>query len=53
MRYRTYKDCKFNSTQFRKLLNFAGKDTHFVFDGQLLDQIDGGSNGITARAIFG
>ena len=36
-----YKDCKFNRTQFRKLLNFAVKDTHFVFNGQLFDQIDG------------
>ena len=35
-----YKDCKFNRTQFRKLLSFAVKDTHFVFDGQLFDQID-------------
>ena len=36
-----YKDCKFNRTQFRKLLNFAVNDTHFVFNGQLFDQIDG------------
>ena len=36
-----YKDCKFNRTQFRKLLSFAVKDTHFVFNGQLFDQIDG------------
>ena len=36
-----YKHCKFNRTQFRKLLSFAVKDTHFVFNGQLLDQIDG------------
>ena len=36
-----YKDYKFNRTQYRKLLSFAVKDTHFVFNGQLFDQIDG------------
>ena len=36
-----FKDCKFNRDQFRKLLNFAVKDNHFVFNGQLYDQIDG------------
>ena len=28
-------------TQFRKLLGFAVKENHFVFNGQLFDQIDG------------
>ena len=28
-------------TQFRKLLSFAVKENHFVFNGQLFDQIDG------------
>ena len=34
-------DCKFNRDQLRKLLNFAVKDNHFVFNGRLYDQIDG------------
>ena len=40
------KDCKSNRTQFRKLLNFSVKDTHFVFNGQLFDRIDGVAKGL-------
>ena len=36
-----YRDCSLDSTQFRKLLGFAVKENHFVFNGQLFDQIDG------------
>ena len=36
-----YRDCSLNPSQFRKLLTFAVKDTHFVFNKQLFDQIDG------------
>ena len=36
-----YKDCSLDRTQFRKLLGFAVKENHFVFNGQLFDQIDG------------
>ena len=36
-----YRDCSLDRTQFRKLLGFAVKENHFVFNGQLVDQIDG------------
>ena len=36
-----YRDCSLDRTQFRKLLGFAVKENHFVFNGQLFDQIDG------------
>ena len=36
-----FKDCKFNRDHFRKFLNFAVEDHHFVFNGQLYDQLDG------------
>ena len=36
-----FKDCKFNRDHFRKLLSFAVRDNHFVFNGQLYDQLDG------------
>ena len=32
-----YTDCSLNPSQFRKLLTFAVKDTHFVFNKQLFD----------------
>ena len=36
-----YRDCSLDRTQFCKLLGFADKENHFVFNGQLFDQIDG------------
>ena len=36
----SYNECKFTREQFHKLLNFAVKDNHFIFNGQLYDQID-------------
>ena len=36
-----YRDCSLDRTQFRKLLGFAVKENHFVFNGELFDQIDG------------
>ena len=36
-----YRDCSLSRSQFRKLLSFAVKENHFVFNGQLYDQIDG------------
>ena len=36
-----YRDCSLSHSQFRKLPSFAVKENHFVFDGQLYDQIDG------------
>ncbi len=36
-----YRDCALNRSQFRKLLGFAVKENHFIFNGQLFDQIDG------------
>ena len=36
-----YRDCSLDRTQLRKLLGFAVKENHFVFNGQLFDQIDG------------
>ena len=33
-------DCNFNGDQFRKLLNCAVKENHFVFNKELCDQID-------------
>ena len=33
---------KFDKPNLRKLLSFAVKDNHFVFDERLYDQIDGG-----------
>ena len=37
----SYNECKFTREQFRKLLNFAVNDNHFIFNNQLYDQIDG------------
>ena len=39
--YISYNECKFTWEQFCKLLNFAVKDNHCIFDKQLYDQIDG------------
>ena len=36
-----YDECTFDHNNFRKLLGFAVKDNHFIFDGKLDDQIDG------------
>ena len=36
-----HRDCSLDHTQFRKLLGFAVKENHFVFNGQLFDQING------------
>ena len=36
-----YRDCSLSRSQFHKLLSFAVKENHFVFNGQLFDQIDG------------
>ena len=36
-----YRDCSLNPSQHRKLLTFAVKDPHFVFNKQLFDQVDG------------
>ena len=35
-----YNHCSLDRTQFHKFLGFAVKENHFVFYGQLLDQID-------------
>ena len=37
----SYNDCKFNRNNFRKLLTFAVKENHFLFNGKLYDQVDG------------
>ena len=34
-------ECNFDCNNFRKLLSFAVKENHFMFDGKLYDQIDG------------
>ena len=44
-----HRDCLLDRTQFRKLLGFAVKENHFVFNGQLFDQIDG----VTIGSPFG
>ena len=36
-----YRDYSLSRPQFRKLLSFALEENHFVFNGQLYDQIDG------------
>ena len=36
-----YNGCKFDRSNFKKLLSFAVKDNHFLFNGVLYDQIDG------------
>ena len=36
-----YGDCKFDRSKFRKLLGFAVRDNHSMFDGKLYDQTDG------------
>ena len=36
-----HNDCRLDKPSFHKLLTFAVKDNHFVFNGQLYDQIDG------------
>ena len=33
-----HSDCKLTKPSFRRLLSFAVKDNHFVFDGRLYDQ---------------
>ena len=37
----SFNECKFTREQFHKLLNLAVKDNHFIFNGQLYEQIDG------------
>ena len=37
----SYNECKFTREQFCKLLNFAVKANHFIFNNQLYNQIDG------------
>ena len=34
-------DCKFDRSKFRKLLAFAVRGNHSMFDGKLYDQTDG------------
>ena len=41
-----YRDCSLNPSQFRKLLTFAVKETHFVFNKQLFDQVDSVAMGL-------
>ena len=36
-----YDDCSFTNIQFKKLLELAVKENHFIFNDQLYDQIDG------------
>ena len=36
-----YKDCKLDRSNFHKLLTFAIKENHFLFNGKLYDQVDG------------
>ena len=36
-----HNDCRLDKLSFRRLLSFAVNNSHFVFDGQLYDQIDG------------
>ena len=35
-----YEECKFDRNNFSKLLSFAVKDNHFMFNGKLYDQIE-------------
>ena len=39
--------------QFRKLLNFAVKDNHFLFDGEYYVQRDGVANWFSSRSSIG
>ena len=41
-----YGDCTIRRSEFHKLLSFAVKETHFVFNGQFFDQIDGAAMGL-------
>ena len=36
-----YNDCTFDRSNFKKLLSSAVKNNHFIFNGQLWDQLDG------------
>ena len=36
-----YGDCKFDRSNFRKLLGFAMRGNHFMLDGKIYEQIDG------------
>ena len=36
-----FDDCSFTKIQFKKLLELAVKEIHFIFNDQLYDQIDG------------
>ena len=36
-----FDDCSFTKIQFKKLLELAVKENHFIFNDQLYDQIDG------------
>ena len=51
-----YNGCKFDHSNFKKLLSFAVKDNHFLFNGVLYDQIDvvamGSPLGPTLANIF-
>ena len=47
-----YEECKFDRNNFSKLLSFAVKDNHFMFNGKLYDQIDGVAMGSPLGPTF-
>ena len=47
-----YEECKFYRNNFSKLLSFAVKDNHFMFNGKLYDQIDGVAMGSPLGPTF-
>ena len=42
-------NCSFNTSQFKKFLKFAVKDSHFMLNNQLYEQIDGVAMGSPLR----
>ena len=45
-------NCSFNRSQFKKLLEFAVKDNHFIFNNELYEQKDGVAMGSPLRPLF-
>ena len=48
-----YEECNFDRNNFSKLLSFAVKNNHFLFNGKLYDKIDGVAMGSPPRPYFG
>ena len=45
-------DCTFKRTEFKKLLSLAVKENHFIFNGNLYDQVDGVAMGSPLGPAF-